>query len=102
MDYRGPYRQGLQCSSFLGLLRFLGKGLQYTTQKGTTSEGLGRQICIGNSFNMPTFRGIEYARPGSHYSRYLWLGQAQLETGKQPTSAVLARTLHSTICFWGS
>ena len=28
--------QGLQCSSFLGLLWFCGKGLQYITQKGTT------------------------------------------------------------------
>ena len=27
--------QGLLCSSILGLLRFFGKGLQYTTQKGT-------------------------------------------------------------------
>ena len=34
--------QRLQCSSFLGLLWFFGKELEYTTQKGTTSEPLGR------------------------------------------------------------
>ena len=41
--------QGLLCSSFLGLLRFLGKGLKYTTQKGTTEEGLGRIQGLGLS-----------------------------------------------------
>ena len=38
MEPAGPRlgsTQGLLCSSFWGLLWFLGRGLQYTTQKGT-------------------------------------------------------------------
>ena len=33
--------QGLQCSSILGLLGFFGRGLEYSTKKGTTQGGLG-------------------------------------------------------------